>query len=140
MKLLMIIMLYFTNGVSAMTVEKAKNIYGSELQICSTDPMTGFFRDGRCNTNHLDQGTHVVCAVLTDEFLEFTKSCGNDLSTPRPEFQFPGLKAGDNWCLCALRWKQGYQAGVAPPVKTLSTHEKALEYIQKETLEKFKVD
>jgi len=84
----------------------------------------------------MDQGTHVVCAIVTDEFLEFTKSRGNDLSTPRPEFQFPGLKAEDGWCLCALRWKEAYEAGVAPPLKPEATHAKALEFVQKEELEK----
>lgn len=119
-----------------MAEEKAKNILGTELQSCCTEPMTGFCRDGYCNTNHTDQGTHVVCAIVTDEFLEFTKSRGNDLSTPRPEFQFPGLKAGDGWCLCALRWKEAYEAAVAPPLKPEATHEKALEFVQKEELEK----
>lgn len=84
----------------------------------------------------MDQGTHVVCAVVTKEFLGFTKSHGNDLITPRPEFQFPGLKAGDGWCLCAMRWKEAYKAGVAPPIKPESTPEKALKLIQKEELEK----
>ena len=122
-------------GGGAMVEKKAKNILGGDLQSCCTDPMTGFFRDGYCNTNQMDQGSHVVCAILTDEFLEFTKSLGNDLSTPRPEYEFPGLKAGDRWCLCALRWKEAYDAGVAPPVKPEATHEKALEFIDKEALE-----
>ena len=115
---------------------KAKNILGTELQSCCTKPMTGFFRDGYCRTNQMDQGTHVVCAIMTDKFLEFTRSRGNNLSTPRPEFQFPGLKAGDGWCLCALRWKEAYEAGVAPPLKPESTHEKVLDFIPKEALEK----
>lgn len=118
------------------TKTKTKNILGAELQSCCTDPMTGFFRDGFCNTNHQDQGTHVVCAIMTDEFLQFTKSRGNDLSTPRPEYDFPGLKAGDGWCVCAQRWKEAYDAGVAPPVKAEATHEKALEVIPKHALEK----
>ena len=101
------------------------------------DPMTGFFRDGYCHTNNMDQGTHVVCAVMTDEFLEFTKSCGNDLSTPRPEYQFPGLKAGDHWCLCVLRWKEAHEEGVAPPIKPEATHEKTLEFIDGIVLEKY---
>lgn len=112
-----------------MVKEVAKNIVGTKLQSCCTDPITGFFRDGYCNTNQMDQGTHVVCAVVTDEFLEFTKSRGNDLSTPRPDYQFPGLKAGDRWCLCALRWKEAYEAGVAPPIKPEATHEKTLKFI-----------
>ena len=120
-----------------MAEDKAKNILGGELESCCTDPMTGFLRDGYCNTNQMDQGTHVVCAVITDEFLAFTKSRGNDLITPRPEYQFPGLKAGDGWCLCALRWKEAFAAGVAPPIKPASTHEKVLEFINREDLEKY---
>ncbi|MGB2281178.1 MAG: DUF2237 family protein [Pseudomonadales bacterium] len=120
-----------------MAEDKAKNILGGELESCCTDPMTGFLRDGYCNTNQMDQGTHVVCAVITDEFLAFTKSRGNDLITPRPEYQFPGLKAGDGWCLCALRWNEAFAAGVAPPIKPASTHEKVLEFIEREDLEKY---
>ena len=120
-----------------MTDEKPKNILGTELQSCCTDPITGFFRDGYCRTNKMDHGIHVICAVVTDEFLEFTKSKGNDLSTPRPEYQFPGLKAGDGWCLCAMRWKEAHDAGVAPPLKPESTHEKTLELIDKSSLEKY---
>ena len=123
-----------------MAEEKARNILGTELQSCCTDPMTGFLRDGYCNTNQIDQGTHVVCAIVTDAFLEFTKSRGNDLSTPRPEYQFPGLKAGDGWCLCALRWKEAYETGVAPLLKPEATHEKALNYIPMEILEQFMVE
>lgn len=119
-----------------MIKEKTKNILGTELQLCCTDPMTGFFRDGYCYTSSMDQGTHVVCAVMTEEFLEFTRSRGNDLSTPRPEYQFPGLKAGDSWCLCALRWKEAYEAGIAPPVKPEATHEKALELLDAAALRK----
>ena len=120
-----------------MTDEKPKNILGTELQSCCTDPITGFLRDGYCRTNQMDLGTHVICAVVTHEFLEFTKSKGNDLSTPRPEYQFPGLTAGDGWCLCAIRWKEAYDAGAAPPLKPESTHEKALEFIDKSSLEKY---
>lgn len=112
-----------------------RNVLGTSLQCCCKNPMTGFLRDGYCNTNKLDQGTHVVCAVVTEEFLEFTKSQGNDLTTPVLEYQFPGLKAGDGWCLCALRWLEAYRAGVAPNIKPESTHEKALEFIEKEALE-----
>lgn len=118
-----------------MIKEKAKNILGTELQPCCTDPVTGFFRDGYCNTNQMDQGTHVVCAVVTNEFLEFTKSRGNNLSTPRPEYQFPGLEAGDCWCLCALRWKEAYESGVAPPIRPEATHEKTLKFFDKAVLE-----
>ena len=120
-----------------MTDEKQKNILGTELQSCCNDPITGFLRDGYCRTNQMDLGTHVICAVVTDEFLEFTKSKGNDLSTPRPEYQFPGLTAGDGWCLCAMRWKEAHDAGAAPPLKPESTHEKALEFIDKSSLEKY---
>mmetsp|Transcript_99111 Transcript_99111/g.213919 ORF Transcript_99111/g.213919 Transcript_99111/m.213919 type:complete len:100 (+) Transcript_99111:135-434(+) len=99
--------------------------------------MTGFLRDGYCNTNNMDQGTHIVCAVLTKQFLDFTKSRGNDLSTPRPNYGFPGLNEGDGWCLCVLRWKEAQEAGVAPPIKPEATHNKTLEYVQKEVLEKY---
>ena len=109
-----------------MAEEKAKNILGTDLQHCCIEPMTGFFRDGYCIIQAIfDQGTHVVCAVVTEEFLRFIKSRNNDLSTSRPEFQFPGLKNGDSSCLCALRWKESYEAGVAPPVKPEATHEKS---------------
>jgi uncharacterized protein (DUF2237 family) len=103
-----------------------KNVLGTSLIGCCTDPMTGYYRDGICRTGPTDTGRHVVCAIMTDEFLTFTKSRGNDLSTPRPEYQFPGLRAGDGWCLCALRWKEAYAAGVAPPVKLEATHQRAL--------------
>ena len=123
-----------------MIKEKTKNVLGTDLQLCCTDPVTGFFRDGYCHTNNMDQGTHVVCAIMTEEFLKFTKSQGNDLSTPRSEYQFPGLKPGDQWCLCALRWKEAHDAGVAPPVKPEATHEKMLEFVDKETLEVYYVN
>jgi uncharacterized protein (DUF2237 family) len=111
-----------------------KNVLGTSLIGCCTDPMTGYYRDGICRTGPTDTGRHVVCAIMTDEFLTFTKSRGNDLSTPRPEYQFPGLRAGDGWCLCALRWKEAYAAGVAPPVKLEATHQRALEYVPFEAL------
>ena len=123
-------------GEAAMAEKQIKNILGSKLQSCCTDPMTGFLRDGYCNTNKMDHGTHVVCAIVTDEFLKFTKSMGNDLSAPSLENRFPGLKAGDSWCLCALRWKEAYDAGFAPPLKPEATHKKALEFIDKQALEK----
>ena len=123
-----------------MAKEKVRNVLGDELIACCMDPVTGFFRDGFCNTNQMDTGTHVVCAIMTDKFLEFTKSRGNDLSTPVPEYQFPGLKAGDGWCLCVLRWKEAYEAGFAPPIKLQATHAKALEYIPREILEEFGID
>ena len=107
----------------------ANNIFGQPLITCSSSPMTGFFRSGCCETDEMDQGTHTVCAVMTSEFLEFTKSIGNDLSTPRPEYDFPGLKPGDRWCLCASRWMEAYHAGVAPRIVPGATHEKTLDYI-----------
>ena len=119
----------FSYGGTTLADDTPKNVLGGILQPCCTDPMTGFFRDGSCRTNAQDHGTHVVCAVVTDSFLTFTKSRGNDLITPAPAYRFPGLKAGDGWCLCALRWREAYEAGVAPPVKLEATHEKALEYI-----------
>lgn len=112
----------------------AKNVLGGELANCSRDPMTGFYRDGCCNTGPQDRGLHVVCAVVTEEFLAFSKGRGNDLSTPRPEYRFPGLEGGDQWCLCALRWKEAFEAGVAPGVRLEATHEKALEVIEFEDL------
>lgn len=111
-----------------------KNVLGTELKLCCSSPVTGYFRDGFCRTNQSDHGRHVVCAKLTDKFLNYTKRQGNDLSTPRPQFNFPGLKAGDKWCLCALRWKEAFEAGFAPPLILESTHEKALEYISKDIL------
>jgi len=123
-----------------MAKKKAKNILGTELQLCCTDPVTGFFRDGYCHTNHMDKGTHVVCAIMTDEFLNYTKTKGNDLCTPHPEYQFPGLRQGDVWCLCVLRWKEAYKDGVAPPLKAEATHEKTLEYISKDILKEFLVN
>ena len=105
-----------------------KNVLGTPLQIAGTDPLTGYYRDGFCSTGIADRGVHVIAATLTDEFLEFTKSQGNDLITPLPQYNFPGLKAGDCWCLCARRWKEAFDAGVAPPVNLEATHEKALEF------------
>jgi uncharacterized protein (DUF2237 family) len=106
-----------------------KNIFGETLQSCCTKPLTGFYRDGFCRTDEEDSGRHVVCAIVTAEFLQFSKSKGNDLSTPRPEYSFPGLQPGDKWCLCALRWKEAFDAGCAPKVFLEATNEKALEYI-----------
>lgn len=104
----------------------AKNVLGGELQPCSTRPITGFFRNGCCETSHEDTGMHTVCAVMTADFLAFSRSVGNDLSTPRPEFGFPGLKPGDRWCLCAPRWKEALDAGAAPRVVLDATHEETL--------------
>lgn len=114
-----------------------KNIYDKPLQVCSTEPMTGYHRSGYCFTDDMDQGTHTVCAKVNDEFLEYTKSKGNDLSTPNE--YFPGLKDGDNWCLCALRWKQALDAGVAPPLNLESTNKKTLEYVDLDTLNNYKI-
>lgn len=114
--------------------EEAKNVLGEPLQLCCKNPKTGFYRDGFCHTGPDDMGVHVVCAQMTDEFLNFTKSQGNDLSTPVPAFGFPGLKAGDRWCLCASRWKEAYDAGVAPPVVLAATHEKALQIVSMDQL------
>ena len=111
------------------TIAQSLNVFGQPLELCCDNPKTGFYRDGFCNTGSIDLGTHVVCAEMTKEFLDFTKSKGNDLSTPNPIYDFPGLKPGDCWCLCALRWKEAYKAGVAPNVKLEATHDKALEYL-----------
>ncbi len=105
---------------------ESKNVLGQPLQQCGCTPMTGFYRDGFCETGARDIGSHTVCAVMTEEFLTFTRGRGNDLSTPAPHFNFPGLKSGDRWCLCVSRWKEAYDAGVAPPVILEATHEGAL--------------
>lgn len=105
------------------------NVLGRPLEDCSHKPLTGFFRDGCCRTAREDVGTHVVCAKMTEEFLEFSKAVGNDLSTPRPEYGFPGLRPGDRWCLCALRWKEALEAGIAPPVILEATHARALDFV-----------
>ncbi|MGY6744122.1 MAG: DUF2237 family protein [Cecembia sp.] len=115
----------------------AKNVFGENLISCSTAPMTGFYRNGCCETGEDDLGTHTVCAVMTKEFLEFSLSRGNDLLTPRPEYLFPGLKPGDRWCLCASRWVEAYRAGSAPKVILEATHEKTLQYVPLEELVKF---
>ncbi|NES72023.1 MAG: DUF2237 domain-containing protein [Okeania sp. SIO2D1] len=111
------------------------NVLGENLEVCCTAPMTGFYRDGFCQTGPSDFGSHVICAAVTAEFLEFTKRRGNDLSTPRPEYSFPGLKPGDRWCLCASRWKEALDSGVAPPVVLSATHQKALEVVPLEVLQ-----
>ena len=110
------------------------NVLGGPLSACCFEPMTGFYRDGHCRTGPEDTGTHVVCAIMTEGFLRFTGSRGNDLSTPLPYFNFPGLKPGDRWCLCANRWREAYEHGVAPPVVLEATHEKALEMLDFEWL------
>ncbi|MEO0823848.1 MAG: DUF2237 domain-containing protein [Pseudomonadota bacterium] len=110
------------------------NVLGDDLESCSTDPMTGFFRNGCCDTSELDRGSHTVCAVMTEAFLSFSKAQGNDLSTPRPEFSFPGLKPGDRWCLCAARFLEAYEAGMAPRVRLTATHRRALEVVPMDAL------
>ena len=112
----------------------ARNVLGGPLKACSHVPKTGFFRDGCCNTDRRDHGVHTVCVRVSDEFLEFSRRRGNDLSTPAPQFQFPGLQAGDQWCLCAARYAEALDAGVAPPVVLEATHEKTLEYVDLDEL------
>ena len=111
-----------------------RNVLGGELEVCSVDPVTGFFRDGLCRTGGGDAGIHCVCAIVDREFLEFSTTRGNDLVTPRPEFDFPGLKPGDRWCLCVERWKEAFDAGCAPPVVLAATAEQALEFVTLEEL------
>jgi len=118
---------------------KPKNVLGTALKVCCTDPMTGFYRDGCCRTGADDTGRHTVCILATEEFLEFSKAAGNDLSTPRPEYAFPGLKDGDKWCLVAMRWQQALDAGMAPLVDLEATHESALEFLRLEDLKKYQV-
>jgi uncharacterized protein len=110
-------------------LSEGTNVLGSVLQACSYDPVTGFFRDGCCNSDEQDRGNHSVCVRVSAEFLDFSIRQGNDLSTPRPEYRFKGLKAGDRWCLCAARWLEAYEAGCAPPVVLESTHERALRVV-----------
>ncbi|UJA21852.1 DUF2237 domain-containing protein [Thermoleophilia bacterium SCSIO 60948] len=105
------------------------NLVGGELQLCSNEPLTGFYRDGCCGTGPEDQGSHTVCAEVTAEFLEFSRLAGNDLSTPRPEFGFEGLKPGDRWCVCAPRWLEAHRAGVAPPIVLAATNARAADHV-----------
>ncbi|SMP53307.1 hypothetical protein SAMN06265222_10497 [Neorhodopirellula lusitana] len=123
-----------------MTSSNAKNVLGTPLETCSTNPLTGFYRDGCCNTGGQDVGLHVVCTEVTAEFLEFSQGRGNDLSTPMPMYEFPGLKPGDRWCLCAARWKEAYDAGMAPKVHLEATHISALEFANLEALQAHSVD
>lgn len=111
-----------------------KNIFGENLQLCSCNPMTGFYRDGFCRTDEFDKGKHVVCVIITDDFLRFSFKKGNDLITPHPEYYFQGLKAGDKWCLCALRWKEAFDANCAPKVVLEATAEEVLQYVSIEDL------
>ncbi|SNR52366.1 hypothetical protein SAMN06265360_108157 [Haloechinothrix alba] len=117
-----------------------RNVLGGELEVCGTDPVTGFYRDGCCNTGEEDLGNHSVCAVVTADFLANQHSADNDLSTPRPEFGFQGLEPGDRWCVCAARWLQAYEAGAAPPVVLAATHAKALDVVPLEALREHAVD
>lgn len=114
--------------------ELSRNALGGPLQVCGLDPKTGYFRDGSCRTQADDRGRHVVCAEVTDEFLAFSRSRGNDLITPQPAFGFPGLKAGDRWCLCATRWHEAHEAGVAPPIYLQASHERLLEIVALDVL------
>jgi uncharacterized protein (DUF2237 family) len=116
------------------------NVFGEPLATCSDDPVTGWYRSGCCETDAQDVGSHTVCAVMTAEFLEFSKSRGNDLSTPRPEFGFPGLKPGDRWCLCAARWLEAFEAGRAPRVHLKATHRRALEIVELARLRAHAID
>ena len=118
----------------------ALNVFGEALSPCGLDPLTGFYRDGCCNTGYDDVGIHVVCAKMTREFLAFSKRRGNDLSTPMPEVGFPGLRPGDRWCLCAGRWREALEAGVAPPVVLSATHEEALAVVSLDDLKRHALD
>jgi uncharacterized protein len=118
----------------------SRNVLGEPLQLCSIKPITGFYRNGCCDTGTRDVGSHTVCVVMTAEFLDFSKSRGNDLSTPLPEFGFPGLKSGDRWCLCAPRWQEAFEANQAPRVVLRATHEGALTYCSLADLKRFAMD
>ncbi len=120
--------------------EPALNVLGEPLEVCSLTPMSGFYRDGCCNTGREDIGSHTVCAVMTAEFLDFSKRAGNDLSTPVPDLGFPGLRPGDRWCLCAPRWQEALEAGQAPRVVLRATHREALSYCSLADLKRFSVD
>ena len=126
------------SGIGAAAV--ATNVLGTELEECGLNPVTGFYRDGCCNTGAGDLGVHTVCAVVTDEFLEYSKRAGNDLSTPNPEMGFPGLRNGDPWCLCATRWQEAFQAGVAPGVRLRATHLTTLEWVRLADLQAHAID
>ena len=120
--------------------EPSINVLGEPLETCSTEPMTGFYRNGCCDTGPSDRGMHTVCAVMTAEFLAFSKYLGNDLSTPRPEFAFPGLQPGDQWCLCAARFLQAHEEGAAPQVRLKSTHANTLKVVPAEVLQLYAID
>jgi uncharacterized protein (DUF2237 family) len=126
--------------VAEIQIDESLNVFDEPLLPCSEDPVTGFFRDGCCNTNELDLGSHTVCIQVTEEFLQYSRFAGNDLSTPMPEFGFPGLKPGDRWCLCAPRWLEAYERKMAPKVFLTRTHRRALEVIPLEVLRQYAVD
>jgi uncharacterized protein (DUF2237 family) len=121
-------------------MDESLNVFEEPLETCSDKPLTGFVRDGCCNTSDEDVGSHTVCVQVTAEFLEFSRFRGNDLSTPHPEFQFPGLKPGDRWCLCAARWLEAHEQGMAPKVFLRGTHKRALEIVPLAQLRKFALD
>lgn len=121
-------------------MDPSRNVFDEALEPCSEKPKTGFFRDACCNTSDKDVGSHTVCVELTQDFLEFSRFRGNDLSTPRPEFGFPGLKPGDRWCLCADRWREAHAAGMAPRVYLRSTHKRALEIVSLSDMKPFAAD
>jgi uncharacterized protein (DUF2237 family) len=121
-------------------MNRGRNVLGEEMEDCGTSPMTGFFRDGCCRTGPDDLGLHILCAEMTEEFLTFSKMAGNDLSTPMPEYHFPGLQPGDRWCLCVLRWKEALEAGMAPPVVLAATHVSTLEFVDLDDLKAHAVD
>ena len=121
-------------------MDLARNVFGEPLESCSDDPLTGFFRDGCCNTSDEDFGRHTVCTLVTREFLDFSRSRGNDLSTPHEEFGFPGLRPGDRWCLCAARWQEALEAGAAPRVVLRATHAATLEIVGLADLKRYAVD
>lgn len=121
-------------------MSEQKNVLGGPLESCCTNPVTGFYRTGCCETGPDDRGLHLVCARMTEEFLAFSKREGNDLSTPMPQYRFPGLQEGDRWCLCAGRWLDAYRAGVAPKIILTATHENMLEHVALEELQKYALD
>ena len=122
------------------SVEKQKNVFGEEIETCCESPITGFFRDGFCHTDDTDEGIHTICVSMTKDFLEFSKSKGNDLSTPKPEFNFPGLKEGDSWCLCAERWAESYEMSMAPKLYIKRTNLRTLDIVPLDILKKFAID
>ncbi|MEP5765722.1 MAG: DUF2237 domain-containing protein [Halieaceae bacterium] len=123
-----------------MKVDESLNVFGEELESCSEDPMTGFFRDGCCNTSDQDAGSHTVCIEVTEDFLQYSRFRGNDLTTPMPEYGFPGLQPGDRWCLCAARWLEAQQQEMAPRVFLRRTHQRALEIVPMELLRQYAAD